>query len=167
MSGNELGLLARILVAGLIGYLVGWQREYVARREAGTRTFSLVALTSALVTGLASDLFGTDSASRVIANILVGVGFLGGGMILKEQGRARGLTTAAGVWAVAAVGMTIGSGRLGLGVLVGLLVLLVFSADRVQPLAGRWLAALHRRPRHPAAVESPPAPAPREPASLA
>ena len=51
-------------------------------------------MTSALVTALSLDAFGTDSAARVIANVMVGVGFLGGGMILKDPGHIRGLTTA-------------------------------------------------------------------------
>jgi putative Mg2+ transporter-C (MgtC) family protein len=94
MSGSELEILVKLVVAGVLGYLVGWEREYVARREAGTRTFSLVSMTSALVTALSLDAFGADSAARIIANVMVGVGFLGGGMILKDPGRIRGLTTA-------------------------------------------------------------------------
>jgi putative Mg2+ transporter-C (MgtC) family protein len=94
MSGGELGILLKLVVAGVPGYLVGWEREYVAHREAGTRTFSLISMTSALVTALSLDAFGTDSAARVIANVMVGVGFLGGGMILKDPGHIRGLTTA-------------------------------------------------------------------------
>jgi putative Mg2+ transporter-C (MgtC) family protein len=94
-------------------------------------------MASALVTALSLDAFGTDSAARVIANVMVGVGFLGGGMILKDPGHIRGLTTAAGMWAIAGVGMAIGSGRFGLGLLAGVAVLLVFSADKMDSLVRR------------------------------
>jgi putative Mg2+ transporter-C (MgtC) family protein len=134
VSGDELDIVLKVVVAGVLGYLVGAEREYIAHREAGCRTFSLVAMSSALVTALSIQAFGLDSGARVIANIMVGVGFLGGGMILKDPGHIRGLTTAAGMWAIAGVGMTVGTGRYGLAVLAGLLVLLVFSADRIDLL---------------------------------
>jgi len=143
MSGSELGILLKLVVAGVLGYMVGWEREHVAHREAGTRTFSLVSMTAALVTALSLDAFGADSAARIIANVTVGVGFLGGGMILKDPGRIRGLTTAAGMWAIAGVGIAIGSGRFGLGVLAGVAVFLVFSADRMDSLVRR----LAKRPQ--------------------
>jgi putative Mg2+ transporter-C (MgtC) family protein len=133
----------KVVLAGVLGYVVGAERQLIAHREAGSRTFSLVAMSSALVTALAFDAFGTDSAARIIANIMVGVGFLGGGKILKDPGHIRGLTTAAGMWAIAAVGMAIGSGRFGLGVLAGILVLLVFSAERAETAVLRVLG----RPR--------------------
>ncbi len=138
----------------MLGYLVGLEREYIAHREAGCRTFSLVAMSSALVTALAVNTFGPDSASRVIANIMVGVGFLGGGMILKDPGHIRGLTTAAGMWAIAAVGMAVGSGRFGLGILAGLLILVVFSADRAETLVRRILR-LPRPTDHVSGEEAP------------
>jgi putative Mg2+ transporter-C (MgtC) family protein len=65
-------------VAGLLGYFVGAEREYIAHREAGTGTFGLVSMSSALMTAVAFLLFDASGASRIIANILVGVGFLGG-----------------------------------------------------------------------------------------
>jgi putative Mg2+ transporter-C (MgtC) family protein len=139
VSGQEVDILLKVALAGVLGYVVGTEREYVAHREAGSRTFSLVAMSSALVTALSLDAFGTDSAARIIANIMVGVGFLGGGMILKDPGHIRGLTTAAGMWAIAAVGMAVGSGRFGLGVLAGLLILLVFSAERADSAVRRLL----------------------------
>jgi putative Mg2+ transporter-C (MgtC) family protein len=145
LSEAERDVLLRVLLAGVLGYVVGWEREYVAHREAGTRTFSLVAMSSALVTALSIDIFGIDSAARVIANIVVGVGFLGGGTILKDVGHIHGLTTAAGMWAIAAVGIAVGSGRVGLGIVAAGMVLIVFSADRVEDLGRRLL----RRPPPP------------------
>ena len=131
MSGLEWEILARAVVAAAMGYVVGAEREYIAHREAGTSTFSLVSLSSAMVTGAAFLVFDATSASRVIANVLVGIGFLGGGMIVKDLIHVRGLTTAAGTWAMATAGIVIGSGHYALGVAASLLVLLLFSLEHV------------------------------------
>ena len=131
MTGLELDVLVRGLVAALVGYLVGAEREYIAHREAGTSTFSLVGLSSAIATGLGFLVFDAAGASRVAANVLVGIGFLGGGMIVKDLIHVRGLTTAAGTWAIASAGMAIGAGHVALGVGVGVLVLLLFSAEHL------------------------------------
>jgi putative Mg2+ transporter-C (MgtC) family protein len=130
---HELELFAKVLIAGLLGFIVGLERELMGS-PAGDRTFSLVSIGSALFTALSFDVFGAPSGNdpgRVAANILTGVGFLGGGMILKEGGTVRGLTTAAGIWAVAAVGMAVGTERYLLAVLTTLLIMVVFAAERV------------------------------------
>jgi putative Mg2+ transporter-C (MgtC) family protein len=130
---HELELFVKVLIAGLLGFIVGLERELMGS-PAGDRTFSLVSIGSALFTALSFDVFGAPSGNdpgRVAANILTGVGFLGGGMILKEGGTVRGLTTAAGIWAVAAVGMAVGTERYLLAVLTTLLIMVVFAAERV------------------------------------
>jgi putative Mg2+ transporter-C (MgtC) family protein len=130
---HELELFAKVLIAGLLGFIVGLERELMGS-PAGDRTFSLVSIGSALFTALSFDVFGAPSGNDpgwVAANILTGVGFLGGGMILKEGGTVRGLTTAAGIWAVAAVGMAVGTERYLLAVLTTLLIMVVFAAERV------------------------------------
>ena len=111
-------MLLRLAVAGMLGTLIGLEREYRAK-EAGMRTHFLVALGSALLMIVSQYGFmdpavaGTHSAdaSRVAAQIVSGVGFLGAGMIVYRQHEVRGLTTAAGVWATAGIGMACG-GRL-------------------------------------------------------
>src|ERR1043166_7785642 len=111
--GLELELFGKVVLAGLLGFIVGLERGLMGS-AAGDRTFSLVAIGSALFTTLAFDVFGGPAGNdpgRVAANVLTGVGFLGGGMILKEGGTVRGLTTAAGIWAIAAVGMAVGAER--------------------------------------------------------
>ena len=140
MSGAELEVLLRAVVAGLLGYVVGAEREYVAHREAGTSTFSLVSMSAALVTALAGIVFDTAGASRMIANVLVGVGFLGGGMILKDSTHIRGLTTAAGMWAMASAGIVIGSGHYALGAAVSLVVLLLFGLEHLEHVIGAWIS---------------------------
>ena len=129
----ELELFGKVVLAGLLGFIVGLERERMGS-AAGDRTFSLVAIGSALFTTLAFDVFGASAGNdpgRVAANVLTGVGFLGGGMILKEGGNIRGLTTAAGLWAIAAVGMAVGAERYLLGVLTTVLIMIVLAAERV------------------------------------
>ncbi len=133
MTGADWEVFLRVVVAGLLGYVVGAEREYIAHREAGTSTFGLVSLSSATITAAAFLLFDPTGASRVVANVLVGVGFLGGGMIVKDLVHVRGLTTAAGTWAMASAGIVIGSGHYALGVAASLLVLLLFSAEHLDP----------------------------------
>lgn len=107
----DAGYAIRLLVAATLGALVGLERE-IHEHPAGMRTHLLVSLGSAGVTVLSIVAFpapGADPA-RIAAQIVSGVGFLGAGAILKEGATIRGLTTAASLWAVAAVGMAAGAG---------------------------------------------------------
>jgi putative Mg2+ transporter-C (MgtC) family protein len=100
---EQLEVVGKILLAAVCGGFVGWQRDrhqYVA----GLRTMALVAIGSMLFTAI-NQFYGQD---RVTSNIVTGIGFLGGGIILREAGTVRGITTAATVWAVAAIGVAIG-----------------------------------------------------------
>ena len=117
ISFRELETLARLLIATFLGGLVGWERER-SGKVAGLRTHSLVALGAALFTTISILIF-TDLPSvtgargysdRIIANIIVGIGFIGAGSILKRDDRVEGTTTAASLWVVAAVGMAAGLG---------------------------------------------------------
>jgi putative Mg2+ transporter-C (MgtC) family protein len=133
LGGQEVELFLKVLMAGMLGFIVGLERELMGS-AAGDRTFSLVAIGSALFTTLAFEVFGAASGNdpgRVAANVLTGVGFLGGGMILKDGGTIRGLTTAAGIWAMAAVGMAVGAERYVLAVLTTGLIMVVLAAERV------------------------------------
>jgi putative Mg2+ transporter-C (MgtC) family protein len=96
-------LLGKLLLAALCGAVIGWQRD---RRQyvAGLRTMSLVAIGAALFTAV-NETYGSD---RVVSNIVTGIGFLGAGIIFREGGTVRGITTAATVWAVAGIGVAIG-----------------------------------------------------------
>jgi len=128
LQDPQLQALLRVLVAGVIGAIVGLERE-IAGKPAGVRTYPLIAMGAAIFTAGSFDAFGTaDSASRVAAQIVTGIGFLGAGTILHMRSRIVGLTTAAGIWMVAAVGMVIGAGLyvLGIGSAVLLWVILRF-----------------------------------------
>lgn len=111
----EFIIIIKVAVAALLGAIVGFERE-LARKVAGIRTHSLVCLASALFTSISVDAFkqyigtvGYDP-SRIISNIVVGIGFIGAGAILKHGSRVEGTTTAASLWAVAAIGVTVGVG---------------------------------------------------------
>lgn len=124
-------LLLRLLVAALLGALVGWERER-AQRPAGLRTYMLVSFGSALFTVLSTTAFagaGLDP-SRVAANIVVGIGFLGAGTIFRAGEIVRGLTTAAGLWAIAAIGMAVGVGQYLLSVISTMFVLVILAGVR-------------------------------------
>jgi len=111
----------RALAAALLGALIGWEREQHGR-EAGIRTYAAVSL-GACVFGLVSaHVTGATDPTRIAAGVVTGVGFLGAGVILREQGRVAGLTTAATIWATASVGLAIAYGMYLLGILTTLII---------------------------------------------
>jgi putative Mg2+ transporter-C (MgtC) family protein len=124
---TELDLVGRILLAAILGAVIGVERE-IHDHPAGIRTHLLVALGSGLFTVLSiagfssADGSGTDP-SRVAAQIVTGIGFLGAGAILKYGPTVRGLTTAASLWAAAGIGMAAGAGRPVLGLAATIIVL--------------------------------------------
>jgi len=123
-------LSVRLLVAALLGALVGWEREQ-AQRPAGLRTYMLVSFGSALFTVLSVTAFGPNAdPGRLAANIVVGIGFLGAGTIFREGEVVRGLTTAAGLWAVAAIGTAAGVGQYLLATISTVIVLVILAGVR-------------------------------------
>lgn len=101
--------LGKLGLAALLGGMIGWERER-AGRPAGIRTHMLIVLGCTLFTELSAQFgSGTDN-SRIAAQIVTGVGFLGAGAIMRRGGEIRGLTTAASVWISAAIGMAVGVG---------------------------------------------------------
>jgi putative Mg2+ transporter-C (MgtC) family protein len=126
----ELDTLGRLLLAAALGAILGAERE-MRQRAAGFRTNTLIALGSAAFTLVSIQLAAQDGGdpTRIPSQIVTGIGFLGGGAILRGQGDIRGLTTAATVWVNAAIGMAAGAGFFALAItatLVTLLVLTVF-----------------------------------------
>ena len=101
--------LIRVLVATLLGGILGWERER-RDRPAGLRTFMMVAMGSALFTVLSKAAFPGGDEARVAANILTGIGFIGAGLIFVRRDAVQGLTTAAIIWVTAAVGTAAGAG---------------------------------------------------------
>jgi putative Mg2+ transporter-C (MgtC) family protein len=134
-----LGLLSRLLLALFLGGIIGWDRE-LRNKPAGFRTHMIVSFASALfvmvpiVLGALKD---GDSIARVIQGVAAGVGFLGAGEIVTSSGkqsdsiRVRGLTSAAAIWASAAVGVTAGCGLWQLGLISALLCFFVLRVLKI------------------------------------
>ena len=120
---DELYMLLDLLLALVLGFVIGFERK-LRSKEAGIRTHTIVCLGSALMMIVSIYAFGDNAdTARVAAQIVSGVGFLGAGMIVYKQHEVRGLTTAAGVWATAGVGMACG-GRMYI-VAVGVTALII------------------------------------------
>ncbi len=119
-------LLGRMLLATVLGASIGLERE-LSGKEAGLRTTMLICIGSALLTELSMALAGDASsdATRIAAGIVSGIGFLGAGVIIRERGHVRGLTTAATVWVVAAIGIAAGGGQYAAAIGTTVLVLVI------------------------------------------
>lgn len=131
-TSEQLDIVFRLVVAGGLGALIGLERE-IRGYPAGIRTLALVAMGSSLFTDM-TFLFGDTGSSRVASQVVVGVGFLGAGVILRERGTIRGMTTAATIWAAAAIGMATG---LSLYVVAVLSAAAIFILLESRPLTKR------------------------------
>jgi putative Mg2+ transporter-C (MgtC) family protein len=131
-AASMVRITVRLIVAMIFGAVIGIQRER-AGKPAGLRTHMMVALGAAVFI-MASGEFGmnADSISRVIQGLVTGIGFLGAGAILKlhDKRAVEGLTTAAGIWMTAALGVAVGLGRFGLAVMATLLAWMTLSLVR-------------------------------------
>jgi len=123
-TGDELEILGRLALAGLLGGLIGLERE-LRGYPAGIRTLALVALGASLFTDISQILGGDD---RVAAQIVTGIGFLGAGVIFREGLSVRGITTAATIWSAAAVGMAVGAELYITGALAAGVVFLILES---------------------------------------
>ena len=109
-------MILRLLLAGFLGALIGAEREYRAK-VAGTRTHLLVAIGAALMMIVSRYGFeGQGDPSRVAAQIVSGIGFIGAGAIMVNRHAVHGLTTAAGIWVAAGIGMAIAAGLYAVGI---------------------------------------------------
>jgi putative Mg2+ transporter-C (MgtC) family protein len=120
MPPVDIEMIARLLLAVVLGILVGVEREIV-HKPAGLRTHALVSLGACLFTVISIDFFDVDPA-RIAAGIVTGIGFIGAGSIIAEKGHVQGITTAASLWCVAAVGLAVGVGAYVLAVVSSVLV---------------------------------------------
>ena len=152
-AGQATRILVRLTVAGLLGGLLGWEREH-AGKAAGLRTHMLVAMGAALFVLVAQQAgIAPADNSRVLQGVIAGIGFLGAGTILKgdAEGQVKGLTTAAGIWLTAAIGVAAGLGREStaiLGTLLAVVVLWVIPlAQRAAPTDPGQPAARRKRLR--------------------
>jgi putative Mg2+ transporter-C (MgtC) family protein len=137
----QLDLALRLTVGLILGAIIGFERE-LHRQPAGFRTHSLVSLGAALFTVVSAFGFSGDSVdpTRIAAQIVSGIGFIGAGTILQYRGHIRGLTTAASLWSVAAIGTAAGAGLYVVATVGTILILVILSIlDRVEAVARRRL----------------------------
>ena len=129
MTTLDWDFILRLLLAGIMGGLIGLEREMRAK-GAGIRTHFIVALGSALFMIISMYAFeGTDKfdSSRVAAGVVSGIGFIGGGVIIFQRNVIRGITTAAGMWVAAAIGLACGAGMYPLAAAATVITLLVLE----------------------------------------
>ncbi|MCQ2380577.1 MAG: MgtC/SapB family protein [Victivallaceae bacterium] len=138
-------LLLRLVLAGILGGVIGFDREYRAK-EAGVRTHFVVTMGSALMMivsqyGFAGAISGCD-ASRVAAQIVSGIGFIGAGTIICQNRNVSGLTTAAAMWTCAGIGMAIGGGLYAVG--IAATILTMFGLEVLHHHARRLAIAIRQ-----------------------
>lgn len=130
-EGRQLVIvLLRLISATIMGAAIGYERE-TAGKAAGLRTHILVTSgTCVFVLGCLGAGMESDALSRVIQGIVTGIGFVGAGSIIKREheSNVQGVTTSAGIWMAAAIGVTIGLGGLGLALMATVLTLIVLRA---------------------------------------
>jgi len=117
-------LIQKLLLAVLVGGAIGVERE-LRSKSAGFRTLMLICLGATLFTIFSKFIGSPNSADRIASNVVVGIGFLGAGVIFRSNNRVNGITTAASIWLSAALGMGIGCGYYLLSIAGGVLVLTI------------------------------------------
>lgn len=140
---TDLDVMQRLLLAAAAGGMVGLEREF-HRKSAGFRTNILIAMGSALFTMLSGTLAATGGgdSTRIAAQIVTGIGFLGAGAIIRINRDVHGLTTAATVWVNAALGMAAGSGQYHLTLIaVGITLVVLLILAPIERAFERWAAA--------------------------
>ncbi|WP_294979656.1 MgtC/SapB family protein [Tabrizicola sp.] len=132
-SEEALSHLISLVVAYLLALPIGWNRER-EERSAGLRTFPLVSMAACGFVMIAIEVLGAGSEqhSRILEGLITGIGFVGGGAILKQGDRARGTATAASLWATGAMGAAVGYGQLDIAVILSLAT--VFTLVALTPL---------------------------------
>ena len=120
----------RLLFAAVVGAIIGYERER-AGKAAGLRTHMLVSVGAAVFVIVPLQLdFYSDDLSRIIQGLVTGIGFLGGGAILKskQEGNVEGLTTAAGIWLTAGLGVAVGLGGIGIALLCAVVAFMILTS---------------------------------------
>ena len=130
---DALSHLVGLVVAYLLALPIGWNRER-EERSAGLRTFPLVAMAACGFVMIAIEVLGAkaDGQARILEGLMTGIGFIGGGAILKQGDRATGTATAASLWATGAIGAAVGYGHLDIAVIMTVVIFLTLSV--ISPL---------------------------------
>lgn len=128
---NDLEMFFRIIFACFLGCIIGWERERHRNIiSAGIRTYGAISM-GACAFGIVGLYIAHDDPSRVAAQVVTGIGFLGGGIIFRQGDYVTGLTTAATLWATAAVGLTVSVGMYLTSVLTSILIFLLLYLPRM------------------------------------
>lgn len=136
----DMEIILRLLLSVLWGGLVGIEREYRSK-SAGFRTMIMISMGACAFTMASQYLGGTANPDRVASNIVTGIGFLGAGVIFRGHNRISGITTAATIWGVAAVGMGIGCGFYFAAACASIMILLVLA---LLPSLERYIDQINR-----------------------
>lgn len=140
---TDLEIVMRVFIAFLLGALIGWERERHGGISAGIRTYGAISL-GACVFGVVSFSIAGADPSRVAAQVVSGIGFLGGGLIFRQQKEegayVSGLTTAATLWATAAVGLAVALGMYTISFLTALLIYALLFLPRL-----KWWKKISRK----------------------
>jgi putative Mg2+ transporter-C (MgtC) family protein len=126
----EMELVIRLLVSVTLGLMIGIERE-LAHKPAGLRTHALVSLGACLFTIISTSYFLVDPA-RIASGIVLGVGFIGAGCIMATRGHLQGITTAATLWATAAIGLAVGTRNYLIALVTAILVVLILQLKKIE-----------------------------------
>ena len=138
-------IIIKLLLSALWGAIIGAEREYHSK-SAGFRTMILISISACILTVLSNEIAGPNNTDRITANILTGIGFLGAGVIFRNDNKVNGITTAATIWAVATLGIAIGSGNFMLALYGGLLIIIILSImPRIERLIGKYNQLINYR----------------------
>ncbi len=137
---TDLLLALRLFIAAVLGGLVGFERERIGK-EAGIRTYAAVTLGACSFTLIGLHIASPQDNTRIIANIVTGIGFLGAGIIFRGIEKVSGLTTAATLWAMASVGVAVAYGHFTIAIVTSLILYLLLSIGRF-----KWFSKLRRKP---------------------
>lgn len=131
LASEVLGHLGSLALAYALAFPIGWDREQ-DERSAGIRTFPLVALASCSFVLIAIAVLGpgTPGQARILEGLLTGVGFIGGGAILKKDGKASGTATAASLWSTGALGAAVGYGLYDIAAIISFATFVTLRSGR-------------------------------------
>jgi putative Mg2+ transporter-C (MgtC) family protein len=133
---SDLELIIRLLVSVLLGGIIGFERER-SHKPAGFRTHIFVCMGACLFTMasfylLPTDIIGSFDATRIAAGVVAGISFIGAGSIIALRGDVKGLTTAASLWVIAAIGLIVGLGNYILPIITTIIAYVILRLDRVE-----------------------------------
>jgi putative Mg2+ transporter-C (MgtC) family protein len=139
-TSNDLELIIRLLVSVLLGGIIGLEREK-SHKPAGLRTHIFVCMGACLFTIasfylLPTDIIGSFDATRIAAGVVAGISFIGAGSIIALRGDVKGLTTAASLWVIAAIGLIVGLGNYILPIITTVIAYVILRLDRVEK---KWM----------------------------